>query len=167
MQAAAEGRGDAGADLQRRIFRPQGVSRADGQRRRDELANGSTEGNVAVIDVERGFGLIDPAPPRPREDMNDQHRDDQAREARRQQHPHWREGVIPIPADRCGTTQWRSGSRPWRVAEKTPMNTDRIRKKYSSRKADRKRSSRSALQRAEPRSGELGEMSTLVPFMQF
>ncbi len=68
MQAPAEGRGHAGADLQRWIFGPQGVSGADGQRRRDELADGGAEGNVAVVDVERGLGLIDAAAPRPRKD---------------------------------------------------------------------------------------------------
>ena len=93
MQAASEGRGDTGADLQRRIFGPQGVSRSDGQRRRDELADGGAEGNIAVIDVERGLGLIDPAAARSRENVDDQHGDDQAGEAGGQQHPDGRERV--------------------------------------------------------------------------
>ena len=51
-------------------------------------------------------------------------------------------------------------------AEKIPIKTDRIRKKYSSRISGRR-----SVPEARPESGasicELGGMSTLVPFMQF
>jgi len=69
------------------------MTRTNGERRRDELADRRLQRNVTVVNVERRFGLVDATPPRQGEDVNDQHRYDQARESRRQQKPGRRERV--------------------------------------------------------------------------
>ena len=71
------------ADLQRGIFRPQRMSRPDGQRRRDELPDGRPKRNLPVVDVERSLGLIHPAAARPGKEVNHQDRDHQSRQRRR------------------------------------------------------------------------------------
>ena len=86
-QAAADDRGEAGADLQRGIFGAERLSRADGQGGGDEFADGGFEGNVAVVDVEGGLGLIHAAAARQGKEMDDEDGDQQAGERGREKKP--------------------------------------------------------------------------------
>ena len=58
LELASEGRGDAGSDLERRIFGTEGLAGADGERGADEFSDGGAKRNESVEDVERGLGLI-------------------------------------------------------------------------------------------------------------
>ena len=79
-EAAADERGDAGADLEGRIFRAERVAAADGEGGEQEFADHSTGRDVAVVDVEGGLGLVDAAAADLREDVASQQRDDDAGE---------------------------------------------------------------------------------------
>ncbi len=78
FQAPPQRRRQAGADLQRGIFGSERLSRADGHGGRDEFSHRSAKRNVAVIDVKRGLGLVDPAAAHQRKHMDDQKSHDQA-----------------------------------------------------------------------------------------
>ena len=85
MKSTPEHGSQTGADLQRGILRPQGVSRADGQGCSNEFADRGTKRNISVVDVERRFGLVNSTASGQRENVNHENGDDKSREARRQQ----------------------------------------------------------------------------------
>ena len=114
LQPAAESGGDAGADLQRRIFRTERLSGADGERGADEFSDRGAEGNESVEDVERGLGLVDAAAADAGKDVEHQHGDDQASDGgNREQSP----AVGLRQRARGGpgaSSRWPGGSRPRR-----------------------------------------------------
>ncbi len=77
---AADERGDAGADLERGVFGAERVAATDGEGGEEELADDGLEGDVAVVDVERGLGLVDAAAAYLREDEAGCDGDDEADE---------------------------------------------------------------------------------------
>jgi len=52
---AAESGGDAGADLERRVFGPERLTGTDGDAGADEFSDGGAKRDESVEDVERGF----------------------------------------------------------------------------------------------------------------
>ena len=78
MQSTADQRSDAGADLQRWIFGSEGVAGTDGEGGGNEFSDHGANGNVAVVDVERGLGLIDAAAASLGEEVFDQEAEQQA-----------------------------------------------------------------------------------------
>ncbi len=78
IEAAADHGGHAGADLQRRSLGPKREFAADRKRRGDEFPDDRPEGDIAVVDIQRGFCLVDAAAPRSGEDQLHQHGDQKA-----------------------------------------------------------------------------------------
>ena len=78
-EAAADERGDAGADLEGWVFGAERVAAADGEGGEEELADDGAEGDVAVVDVECGLGLVDAAAADVGEDVAGEDGDDEAR----------------------------------------------------------------------------------------
>ena len=58
FELATESGGNAGSDLERRIFRTEGLAGTDGDAGADEFSDGGAKRNESVEDVERGLGLI-------------------------------------------------------------------------------------------------------------
>ena len=85
LQPPSQRRRDAGADLQRRIFRAERLSATDGQRAGNEFADDRRHRNVAVVNVERGLGLVDAAASRPRKKSDHQKRNHQSGQHGRQE----------------------------------------------------------------------------------
>src|SRR5579864_5509406 len=78
FEPAAERRGERGSDLEGRIFGTEGLSGADGEGGANELADGVLEWDIAVVDVERGFRLIDAAAADFRKKVKNENGDEQA-----------------------------------------------------------------------------------------
>ncbi len=90
LQAPPQRRCDAGADLQRGIFGAKRLSAADGQRARNEFSDDRRHRNVAVVNVECGFGLIDAAAASAREKSDHQNGDHQPGQHGSQENPRHR-----------------------------------------------------------------------------
>ena len=77
-ETAGDDRGDAGTDLERWVFGAKGMSTSQGEGRGEEFSHDGFEGDVAVVDVEGGLGLVDPAAARAGEKPHDEGGDDQS-----------------------------------------------------------------------------------------
>ena len=88
MQPPPQRRRDSRAHLQRRIFRPQRLAAADGQRAGQEFPDHRVEGNISVVDVYRGLGLRDAAALHPRKNPLHHERQQQPRQRRHQHDAH-------------------------------------------------------------------------------
>ena len=80
FELAAESGGDAGSDLERRIFGTEGLAGADGERGADEFSDGGAKRDESVEDVERGLGLVHAAAADGGKDMDHERGDDETGE---------------------------------------------------------------------------------------
>jgi hypothetical protein len=79
VQVAGNDGGNARSDLERGIFGSERLAAADGQGGGEEFSDDGAEGDVAVVDIEGGFGLVDAAAARGGEEPDDERGHDQAR----------------------------------------------------------------------------------------
>jgi hypothetical protein len=80
LQLTSESGGEAGADLQRRIFRAEGVSGADSEGSAEKFSDCGAEGDVAIEDVEGGLGLVDATAADSGKNVQNQYGDDESGE---------------------------------------------------------------------------------------
>ena len=130
---ASQYRGEASTDLQRRIFWAQRMSRPDRKGCRNEFPDRRPKGNMSVVDVQRGLGLIDATTARRGKKVNDEKRDHQSRQAGCEQKPRRGENCARSQQIQTGPVNGKAKHTTDRP-EKIPMKTDKTRKNRSSRK---------------------------------